>query len=56
MFGKDNNVFWVKLSRDEYENAKKKPIFKSVRLGETTQGIVSLKFKLIEWSFISTYF
>lgn len=36
MFGKDNIVFWVKLSRDEYQKAKNKPLLKSVRLGEAT--------------------
>lgn len=34
MFGKDNNVFWVKLTNQDYEKAQKKPLSKSVRLGE----------------------
>lgn len=33
MFGKDNIVFWVKLTRDDYEKAKTKSLLKSVRLG-----------------------
>lgn len=37
MFGKENNIFWVKLSHDDYQMAKKKPLFKSVRLGEASQ-------------------
>lgn len=42
MFGKDNYVFWVKLTRDEFEQAKKKPLVKRVRLGKNAWYLQSL--------------
>lgn len=59
MFGKDSNVFWVKLTRNDLEKAKTKPLLHLVRLGESFSPCLwscGFRFTEFEAIIIRTYF